>query len=250
MTSNLALPLLTAGACWQGGGWNSSSASKKLYELVGVTIVSSDLSVYRGIFLYSLALFWEIEAGTVSFSNIAAEAAFALTRVYGAESLMWFQEPGSHTREPTQREDEGRSDHGEFRLPWDGKRPSLPPVLGEIWQRAKEPAQKVDLPWLLEKVPYFEDLPEKPPVRSHRPGRGNPLDNQVVAWQQTLLHIYWPRYTCLQGLWHQKCVCYMHRAGRCWQGYITSYWITGECATSLGYQVPGGVTTSSSTRMN
>ena len=103
--------------------------------------------------------------------------------------MKWFQEPGSHTGEPPQREDEGRSDHGEFRLPWDGKRPSLPPVLGEIWQRAKEPAQKVDLPWLLEKVPYFEDLPEKPPVRSHRPGRGNPLDNQVVAWQQTLLHV-------------------------------------------------------------
>ena len=48
MTSNLALPLLNAGTCWQGGGWNSSSASKKLYELVGVPILSSDFSVYMG----------------------------------------------------------------------------------------------------------------------------------------------------------------------------------------------------------
>ena len=121
ITSNLALPLLTAGACWQGGSWNSSSASKVFYELAGVPILSSDFSVYRSVFLCSLALFWEVNVDTVNLSISAADAAFALAKVYGAESSEWSQDPGSQTAKPTQREDEGKSDHGEFQLPWDVK---------------------------------------------------------------------------------------------------------------------------------
>ena len=102
MASNLALPLLTAGACWQGGVWNSSSVSKELYELVGVPILSSDFSVYRSVFLCSLVLFWEVEADTVGLSNSAADAAFALAKVYGAESSEWFQDPKSQAAEQTQ----------------------------------------------------------------------------------------------------------------------------------------------------
>ena len=65
----------------------------------------------------------------------------------------------------------------------------LPPVLGELWRRAKTPARKIDLRSLLEKVPYFEGRPAKPPVRSHRTVQGCPLDSQVRAWQQTLLQV-------------------------------------------------------------
>ena len=191
MTSNLALPLLNAGTCWQGGGWNSSSASKKLYELVGVPILSSDFSVYRGAFLYSLALFWEVEIPEVSLPDSAAAAAFALAKVYEDQSWDWI--PKDKSAGPTQREDEGESENGEngeIQLPWDEDTTPLPPDLGELWRRAKQdPAKKIDLKALLDKVPCFEGLPRKPPVNNHRADQGRPLDKQMRAWQQTLLHI-------------------------------------------------------------
>ena len=51
------------------------------------------------------------------------------------------------------------------------------------------PAKKIDLKALLDKVPCFDGLPRKPPVNNHRADQGRPLDKQVRAWQQTLLHM-------------------------------------------------------------
>ena len=47
LTSDVSaqMAVIAAGGLWQGGGWNSSQASKRLYSLTGVPVVSSDFSV-------------------------------------------------------------------------------------------------------------------------------------------------------------------------------------------------------------
>ena len=107
MTSNLALPLLNAGTCWQGGVSNSSSASKKLYGLIGVPIMSSDFSVYRGSIFFSLAFFLEVNITEVSLPDTVAAAAFALVKVYEDHSRVLISKDKS--AEPTQCEDDGES---------------------------------------------------------------------------------------------------------------------------------------------
>ena len=44
-TPEAAATILESGLSWLSGGWNSSSAFRKLHELVGVPILSSDFAI-------------------------------------------------------------------------------------------------------------------------------------------------------------------------------------------------------------
>ena len=59
--SEKASAILATGVKWQGGGWNTSRASKTLYDLTGVPLVTADFTQYRNSYLYALAMFWSVE---------------------------------------------------------------------------------------------------------------------------------------------------------------------------------------------
>ena len=61
LTPQLASALLAAGQQWKGSGWNTSKASKTLFNLTGVPLVKSTWVDYRNAFLYALSLFYEVE---------------------------------------------------------------------------------------------------------------------------------------------------------------------------------------------
>ena len=42
-----ALAIIGGGVMWQGEGWSESSASKKVYELTQVSLVTADFVMYR-----------------------------------------------------------------------------------------------------------------------------------------------------------------------------------------------------------
>ncbi len=43
--------VLDAGVMWDGTGWNTSKASKKLWDMVGVGLVSGDVNQYKDAFI-------------------------------------------------------------------------------------------------------------------------------------------------------------------------------------------------------
>ena len=65
-----ALAIIGGGVKGQGAGWTTSSASKKVYALTQVPLVTADFVMYRNTWLYCLALVWnfEVQELTISFS--------------------------------------------------------------------------------------------------------------------------------------------------------------------------------------
>ena len=45
--------ILSAGELWQGEGWTTGRASKTLYQVAGVPLVSPEVKDYKGAFLYA-----------------------------------------------------------------------------------------------------------------------------------------------------------------------------------------------------
>ena len=79
----VAAEVLKAGSNWNGSGWNTGRASKRLHDLVEVPLVTSNFTEYQNSFLYALALLWGIEVPTLELSDRAAQASFALARKFG-----------------------------------------------------------------------------------------------------------------------------------------------------------------------
>ena len=77
-----AQQLLAAGQQWKGAAWNTSKASKVLYNLTGVPIVRGGWQEYRNAFLYALSLFLEVEIVELELSDRVADAAFTLAQVF------------------------------------------------------------------------------------------------------------------------------------------------------------------------
>jgi len=79
--TSAALAIINGGVKWQGSGWTTSSASKKIYELTQVPLVTADFVMYRNTWLYCLSLVWNVEVQELTLSDPAAEAAFRLASV-------------------------------------------------------------------------------------------------------------------------------------------------------------------------
>ena len=77
------------GLRWRGAGWTTSSASKKVYELTQVPLVTADFVMYRNTWLYCLALVWNVEVQELTLSDPAAEAAFRLASVCSSGGDDW-----------------------------------------------------------------------------------------------------------------------------------------------------------------
>ena len=85
--------LITSGLQWAGGGWTTTSASRRLYELTGVALVSQQVDDYLGGFLFSLALATDVEIPSVHLESKAADAAFALAGLWGKRNEEMLLDP-------------------------------------------------------------------------------------------------------------------------------------------------------------
>ena len=137
-------------------------------------MLQATFDMYRDAFLYSLALFWEVEIPAVSLPDRAAEAAFALNSAYGGMEL---DEPPEVVEEATDG------------LPWDEEVRELPAELKIVWQRCVSGDKKIDLKGLLDGVPPYDTLPRKPPVNNYRGHAGYRNDKVWRSWQQSILHV-------------------------------------------------------------
>jgi hypothetical protein len=147
--------VLDAGVLWDGTGWNTSKASKKLWDVAGVGLVSGDVNQYKDAFVYSLALAWEIEVPQLTLADRCADAAFSLAGLWTGN---WMEE------DPGEEGDPNSEPHSEaeVRLAWDEPEVDAPAELAFIWKEVAAGKRKLDTRGFLEACPKFKGLPQKP----------------------------------------------------------------------------------------
>ena len=149
--------ILSAGELWQGEGWTTGRASKALYQVAGVPLVSPEVKDYKGAFLYALALHWNLDIIKFELSEKAAEAAFSLAAVFSNEG----QAQGDVHFDD--RDGDNSDVEEELRFEWEERLTPLPSDLAHLWARYGDGSQRFDVKSLLEQMPKWEELPPKAP---------------------------------------------------------------------------------------
>lgn len=181
-----AVELIKAGGSWSGSGWNTGRASKHLFDLVGVPLVSSNFLEYRNAFLYSLAVVWSVDVPQMELSDRAAQAAFAIAQCIQSPPAGVASRPfGSEVPQDV----EATPQDGEVCMEWDEPSLPLPQELLVLWQGVQAGQRKLNLAQVLEQVPRFAELPHKPAENNFRSQGKTALDRQLRTYQQTLLHL-------------------------------------------------------------
>ena len=191
ISKDTAQQLIQAGLQWTGKAFNTTKASKIMYELSGVPMVKSSWLEYRNSFLYTLALLTEVEIQELDLSDRAAEAAFNLAQVFAGDGMEedyannLGSNPGTQGLFPNYPES---VDEEEPVLSWDEPQADLPGPLQFLWTKTVSGERKLDLKSVLTTVPRFGQLPAAPPNNNHRGDGLLKKDKQEKAYQQTLLH--------------------------------------------------------------
>ena len=160
--------LINAGGTWAGGGWTTTSASKRLHDLTGIALISSDFKDYLHGFLFSLALVTGLEVPMLNLEAKAGDEAFALANLWAAETLP-LGKAHLPCPNPIQSDLPGpQEERAAEAMPWDTWEEPLPSVLSFLWRRAENGEKKVDLRLLLDGIPSFTGLPVKCPENNHR----------------------------------------------------------------------------------
>ena len=187
-TPNDAQAIITSGEAWRGDGWSTSRASKILYQVTSVPLVSATIEEYKAAFLYSLALHWGLDVPTYELSERASDAAFALEAAYS-----WDADGGAeHDDADMQQEDD--EDAPELVFPWEERLTPLPQALAVLWKRyGQVNTVRFDTKQLLDKVEKFQGLPAKAAPNNllepyEEKGQLGRFDRLARSQQQHLLH--------------------------------------------------------------
>ena len=153
---------LNAGHAWQGGGWNSTRASKELHRLSGVPLVSKAITEYAHLFLFSLALTRNLDIPVMELSAETNDS----DEVKAAEKT-----PIAPADVHAMSDDEDEeNDTTAERLPWQEEHTPLPGSLLACVQAATGGTR---LPWkqVLAGVPVYQQLKWRAEDNNHG-GRG------------------------------------------------------------------------------
>ena len=104
--------VLSQGQKWNGMGWTTSRASRVVYELTGVPLVSSKVEEYRDAFLFALAMTTNVEVLGLDLGDRASEVAYYLSGLIAnpesvgqnaAQPATGEPEPDSEAHQPKDR---------------------------------------------------------------------------------------------------------------------------------------------------
>ena len=178
--------VIKACAHWNGSGWNTGKASKRLHDLTSVPLVTADFSEYRNAFCYALALLWSLEVPQLDLSDRAAQGAFALAQRFQTGAVpVGFADTSAAHKDAAAEEPPAE----DVLMEWDEPTFTLPQELATIWTGVQNGSRKLNLATLLDSVPKFAELPVRPAENNFRgQGRSN-WDRQLRSYQQTILHL-------------------------------------------------------------
>ena len=174
---SVAEQLCRAGQSWTGAGLATGTCSKLLYEVTGVTLVSANFADYRDAFLFSLTLWFGLEVLQLDLTEKAAEASFVLAQRYAEGNA-----PGVAGAPEREDEEAGAA------YPWDEPEVDLPHDLKTLWDRAVTGTKRLDLRAVLEQVPRWSEIPQKPKQNNYRGDGHSKVDKLLKVAQQQVLH--------------------------------------------------------------
>ena len=167
--------IVTAGLRFQGQGWSTLRASRRLWDLTGIAMVKGSISAYRDVWLYTICLWGDLDVN-LELGQDQSDAAFAL-----AQSL--------DTNGHFQDQPEEDSDREDVRFNWDEPEAELPRPLQELWRRAEQGTKRVDLKRLLDSTPRYAGLPARAPENNLGAFGKSRQDRFLRQLQQSLLHV-------------------------------------------------------------
>ena len=174
--------ILTAGLLWEGQGCSTGHCSRELYKTCGVTLVTGNFKEYLNAFLYSLTLHWALEVQSLTLDGQAAQAAFLLQGLYCQQANQDMQIDDDKAS-GNQSEDEN-----EMFFPWEEETVGLPKELAVLLERALSGSSRLNIKTLLEQLPRFAEVPQRPKVNNYRNAGASQLDKSIKVAQQHLLH--------------------------------------------------------------
>ena len=75
--SQVAQEVVRGGAAWNAGTWSTYRASKALYQITNVALVTT-IDEYKSVWLFCLSMLWGLDIASLQLGDRAAEAAFGL----------------------------------------------------------------------------------------------------------------------------------------------------------------------------
>ena len=182
ISEDRAQAIFQAGSVWNGEGLNSTNASKTLYQLTWIPLVSGDFCHYRDCWLYAVAVHLDV-ASQVTLQDHVAAAAFALSEACdGGVGGMEVEEEVSSS--------EGEDAEEAAPFEWEDVKNALPDDLAALWKRYGKKRTNFDVKAFLDNVPKYREVPQKPAENNYawcaRAGR---TDKAYKVAQQVLLHL-------------------------------------------------------------
>ena len=181
--------------------WTTTRCAVVVENLTGLAMVAASAGDYNTAWLCSLALGAEVELGTqVQLSDRQAEVAFKLARLWknnAARPVQPAGAAGAAAGTPTvggggdavmaaagqasgEEEDEEEEEEA---LPWEEQLEELPADLRQVLNRLSAGTLVLDARCLMEQVPHWAGLKQKPEVNNHRQDQHKKLDRVLQTLQ-------------------------------------------------------------------
>ena len=182
---------LNQGHKWSGSGWTTSRASRVVYELTGVPLVTSRVEHYRNAFLYAIAMAKEVEILELDLPDRASEVAYNLCAILCDPNWPYPEQPapGDPAGAAQKEEEDAKAEAEIAGLEWDEQTEELPKELKFIYDQVLAGKRKLELRSVLECLPKFSELPTRAPENNFRQDGQRSQDRTIKTWQQSLLHI-------------------------------------------------------------
>jgi hypothetical protein len=194
--------ILAAGLKYGGAGWTSGRASRRLYELSQVALVSASWTDYLNCWLFALSLYWDLDLPLVDLQDRVAEAGFALV------GLLTDPDEGAPHQQTAETMEEDENTEGECSFPWDEEVRPLPKEFGELWRRAAS-GRRLELRTVLQEVPKFSVLPDRAPANNIRDHSKRGSDRGLRTLQQQCLHVARMLAATADGIIQERKVLYL-----------------------------------------
>ena len=192
--------IISCGDRWDGGGWDTTKAAKRVRALTGLALVSSNLRDYLNAFVFSLALAAGVAVPSLDLPDKPAEVSFSLCDLWrssGSPSRAGEVSRSGRARgaaqaagaagEESDEEDEETGDT-DVCLPWEVPVVPLHPDLLRCVQRAAA-GDRFPAAAMLEECPVYEGLKQRAETNNHSQDAKSWSDKQLKGYQQRCLNI-------------------------------------------------------------
>ena len=152
--------ILQAAGSYDGAGWSSSRAYRKLLEVTNVPLVRSSIGDYLAAFTFALCLLWDQDLVNVDLSDQCAAAATVFAELRSAGTGAGHGDAAVTEGAPYYAEgdwEDEEEDEEVVAVEWEQAFTPLPAVLEALWRRGDQ-GPKADMRSVMHEVPKVSGI--------------------------------------------------------------------------------------------